>query len=165
MLQHVQQELLKKNNQLFLNYITGFLWLISSTENLFFLKNAMKNNFNNIFSNFLKIILLVALCLGVAFAIVWPLWKFSTTFSKTYTIIICTIIFIALLYIIITKIKNSKPVKTFQFFSNLILIAAGLYFSVTLVISGKRIFSLITLLLLIVLELLINYLFSKKTNS
>lgn len=125
----------------------------------------MKKNIQTNLLNLVRIILLITACLATAFAIVWPLWKLSTKFSKAYTVIILTLTIAFLIYFIVMKIRKSSLIKTIQFVINLIMIAAAIVLSVYFTLNLKRIIALITFICFVILEIILNNIFSKKFHD
>ena len=54
------------------------------------------------------IFLVILLCALSSLLIVWPLWKFSTSAPKVYTITVLVISFALIIFFIIRRIKNKK---------------------------------------------------------
>lgn len=107
----------------------------------------MKNKSKNSISQSLIAVLITAACILFAFVLVWPLWKFATTFSKAYTIIILSLIAAGIIYLIIKKIRKTPVKKTIIFITNFILAAAGLCLGIFLLIMGKRFLFFIVILI------------------
>ncbi len=57
------------------------------------------------------ILLVILLCALSSLLIVWPLWKFSTSAPKMYTITVLAISFALIIFLIIRRIKNKKSTK------------------------------------------------------
>lgn len=169
MLQVVQQKQFLKNRQIFCFIKDRFSVLEQSLQSrkpvLFYGQSKVKKDIKSSLLNFLRVILLIGICLISAFLIVWPLWKFSTSLSKIYTIVILTLITAFILYLILTKIRKCKPVKIFQLFINLIILISGICISIFLTLNLKRVLALIIIFILIIFEIIINKIFSKFTHA
>lgn len=124
----------------------------------------MKTNIKSSLLNLFRILLLITGCLAIAFLIVWPLWKFSTTLSSVYTVIVLTVITFFILFLLFSKLKKTKPIKIAHFFTNLVLIFAGISMAIYFILSLHRILALAVILILIILEIFINNVFIKKEH-
>ncbi len=113
----------------------------------------------------LRFILLITICIISSLILVWPLWKFSTSLPKVYTIIVLTILGAALIFLAVKKIIKSKAISVIRFFVNLAIIFATLIFSVRFIIGGNRIIGLIIFAAGIVLEIVTNIIFSKVSHE
>lgn len=125
----------------------------------------MGKNIKFSFLNFLRVFLLIIICLAIALLIVWPLWKISTTYSNLYTIIVLAFVFLAFLYLIISKIHKTPLLKTLRFTVNILIIILGLIFSVYFVLNLNRLIAVLIILATIAFEILVNYLFSLWEKS
>lgn len=56
--------------------------------------------------NFFKFLLLIIGTFGLAFIIVWPLWKFATTLPSVYTIVVLVLIALFFIYLIVKGIRK-----------------------------------------------------------
>lgn len=125
----------------------------------------MSKNIKFSFLNFLRVFLLIIVCLAIALLIVWPLWKISTTYSNLYTIIVLAFVFLAFLYLIISKIRKTPLLKTLRFIVNILIIIFGLIFSVYFVLNLNRLIAVLIIVAAIAFEILVNYLFSLWEKS
>lgn len=106
---------------------------------------------NNSVKQIISIILITAICILFSFVLVWPLWKFATTFSHAYTITILAIIATGLLYLVIRKIKQTPVKKTIKFLISFVLIVVGLFLCIFLLLIGKRFLSILVILVDVIL--------------
>lgn len=109
----------------------------------------------------MRFLLLIVLCISASVILVWPLWKFSISFPKVYTITILTLLGIAALFLIISKIKKSSISSVIKFFGNLLISVAGLVFSIKLVLNEKKLFALLILVLTISILALFNFILNR----
>ena len=117
------------------------------------------------FSSFFRFIFLTAVCVCSSLILVWPLWKFSTLTPKVYTATVIIIIAVLLVYFIIKKIRKSRPTAVIQFFVNLIIICAALFFSASFILHGNRLLGLVIFASGIAAEILVNIIFSKARHE
>ena len=115
---------------------------------------------NKVFS-VLRFFLLIVLCVSASVILVWPLWKFSISFPKVYTIITLSLIGLAVLYLCINKIRKSSLSSVIKFFGNLLITCAGIFFSVKLVLNEKKLIALAVFILTIILIAVFNYIFNR----
>ncbi len=113
------------------------------------------------FFSFLNLLFLIAACVLFSAVLVWPLWKFSTSLPKVYTVLILVLLGAVILYFSIKKIIKSNKISVIKFFSNLIVILLALVFSFLLIISGQRIPGILVFTAGIAVEIVINIIFSK----
>ncbi len=113
------------------------------------------------FFSFLNLLFLIAACVLFSAVLVWPLWKFSTSLPKVYTVIVLALICGAAVFFVVKKIIKSDKIAVFRFFVNLILIALTLISCVHFILGGNRLLGLIVFLAGIALEILANIIFSK----
>lgn len=68
---------------------------------------------NKKFINFLRILILILACIAASVVIVFPLWKFSTSAPKVYTIVVLSLSAAFIIYLIVRKIirKNKNQEK------------------------------------------------------
>lgn len=116
---------------------------------------------NNKFFSLMRFLLLIVLCISASVILVWPLWKFSISFPKVYTITILTLLGIAALFLIISKIKKSSISSVIKFFGNLLISVAGIVFSIKLVLNEKKLFALLILVLTISILALFNFILNR----
>lgn len=125
---------------------------------------SYSGGFRKNFFSFLKVIALIVMCVGISILIVWPLWKFSTALPKAFTLIVIIAVIDLLLFLIIKKIIKTPVINTVQFFSNMILICGGLFFTVRFLLFQNRLFALLTLAAAAVLIVIANIIFSRMKN-
>ena len=109
----------------------------------------------------LRFFLLIILCVSASVILVWPLWKFSISFPKIYTIITLSLIGLSVLYLCVNKIRKSSFFSVIKFSGNFLLTCAGLFFSVKLVLVEKKLFALIVFFLSIALIVLFNFIVNR----
>ncbi len=115
---------------------------------------------NKVFS-VLRFLLLIILCVSASVILVWPLWKFSISFPKVYTIITLSLIGVTLLYLCINKIRKSSLSSVIKFIGNLLITSAGIFFSVKLVLNEKKLIALAVFLLTIIFIAVFNYILNR----
>ena len=125
------------------------------------MKNQQSLSTNNKFFSILRFLLLVILCVSASVILVWPLWKFSLSFPKVYTITILTLAGIAALFLIINKIRKSSISSVIKFFGNLLIILFGSIFSIKLVLVEKKLIALVVFLLTLVLTAVFNFILNR----
>lgn len=125
------------------------------------MKNQQSLSTNNKFFSILRFLLLVILCVSASVILVWPLWKFSLSFPKVYTITILTLAGIAALFLIINKIRKSSISSVIKFFCNLLIILFGSIFSIKLVLVEKKLIALVVFLLTLVLTAVFNFILNR----
>ena len=123
------------------------------------MKEKQTSLIKNRFFSVLRFFLLVVLCISASVILVWPLWKFSLSFPKIYTITILSLAGLAFLFLIINKIRKSRVSSVIKFFGNLLLILFGLIFSIKLVLTEKQVIALLVFLFSIALVL--NYILNR----
>ena len=116
---------------------------------------------NNKFFSLMRFLLLIVLCISASVILVWPLWKFSISFPKVYTITILTLLGIATLFLIISKIKKSSISSVIKFFGNLLILVAGAVFSIKLVLNEKKLIALLLVVLTIAILALFNFILNR----
>lgn len=116
---------------------------------------------NKKFLSFFKFLILSVLCVSASILLVWPLWKFSTSSPKVYTIIVLVLLGLFFLYLIINKIRKTEIIKTITFIVNFLILAIGIIFSVKFVFLEKKLLSLFVLAATILLTLMFNLLKNK----
>lgn len=114
----------------------------------------MKRNKNSS-NQFFYILLITILCVLFSFALVWPMWKFATSFSSAYTIICLLIIFAGLLFLIIRKIIHTPLRKAICFFIYFLTVSLGLFLSIFFLLAGKRFAALIVLIITTIIFILL----------
>jgi len=124
-----------------------------------------KSSFLNKLLSVLKIFFLFAVCILSSIIIVWPLWKFSTSLPKAYTILILSLIFLFILYSIIKAIIRSKKITVLKIFINLIILAAGIFFTVYFVLFGKRLIALLIFILMLAILIIFNILIKRLSHE
>lgn len=129
------------------------------------MENKNRSGAQRHFSSVLRVFLLIALCVASSLILVWPLWKFSTSFPKIYTVIVLALIGGAAVFLAAKKIIKSDKIAVIRFFINLILIALTLFFCVKFILDGSRIIGLIIFLTGIAVEILANIIFSKVAQA
>lgn len=129
------------------------------------MENKNRSGAQRHFSSVLRVFLLIALCVASSLILVWPLWKFSTSFPKIYTVIVLALIGGAAVFFAAKKIIKSDKIAVIRFFINLILIALTLFFCVKFILDGSRIIGLIIFLAGIAVEILANIIFSKVAQA
>lgn len=115
-------------------------------------------------SQFFSIILITLICILFSYILVWPLWKFATSFSKAYTIVLLSGLIMGILYFIIKKIINTPVKKTLKFLINTIIVISGLILSIFLLLTWKRFLALIVILIAVPLIALTEFLFRKLSK-
>ena len=115
----------------------------------------------NSFFSVLRFFLLVILCISASVILVWPLWKFSLSFPKIYTITILTLAGIAAIFLIINKIRKSNIRSVIKFLVNLLIILFGSIFSIKLVLIEKKLIALGVFILSIALIVIFNYVMNR----
>lgn len=129
------------------------------------MENKNRSGAQRHFSSVVRVFLLIALCVASSLILVWPLWKFSTSFPKIYTVIVLALIGGAAVFLAAKKIIKSDKIAVIRFFINLILIALTLFFCVKFILDGSRIIGLIIFLAGIAVEILANIIFSKVAQA
>lgn len=129
------------------------------------MENKNRSGAQRHFSSVIRVFLLIALCVASSLILVWPLWKFSTSFPKIYTVIVLALIGGAAVFFAAKKIIKSDKIAVIRFFINLILIALTLFFCVKFILDGSRIIGLIIFLAGIAVEILANIIFSKVAQA
>ncbi len=125
------------------------------------MENKNRSEAQRHFGSVIRLFLLIALCVASSLILVWPLWKFSTSLPKVYTVIVLALICGAAVFFVVKKIIKSDKIAVFRFFVNLILIALTLISCVHFILGGNRLLGLIVFLAGIALEILANIIFSK----
>ena len=115
----------------------------------------------NKFLSVLRFFLLIFLCVSASVILVWPLWKFSISLPKVYTITVLALLGIAFIYFCANKIRKSKLSSVIKFFGNFLLTCAGLFFSIKLVLVEKKLLALIVLFSSIALIVLFNFIMNR----
>lgn len=137
--------------------------------------NSISSRCRSFFSFFAKLSIIVLVCLFFAFAIVWPLWKFATTYSTAFTIVILAIVVASVVFFIVKRIsnyikniaenspneKNKEIKKLFFKILNILIIIATIVSCFVLVIFGKQLLSGLILILGVALYGLFSFV-SKK---
>ncbi len=67
--------------------------------------------FTSVLLSIFRFLLILAACIGVAFIVVWPLWKFSTANAKAYTITVLTVIAVLAVFAAVRKIISGIKAK------------------------------------------------------
>lgn len=129
------------------------------------MENKNRSGAQRHFSSVLRVFLLIALCVASSLILVWPLWKFSTSFPKIYTVIVLAFIGGAAVFFAAKKIIKSDKIAVIRFFINLILIALTVFFCVKFILDGSRIIGLIIFLAGIAVEILANIIFAKVAQA
>lgn len=124
----------------------------------------MKTSFTDNLKKILIILSIFLFCFLISFIFVWPLWKFSTSSPKIYTIFILIVAAILLGVLLFIKIKKTPAKKTITFLSNFVIIITGLIFSIYF-LDKKRFISLIVIILVIAFEILLNKIILKKIKN
>ncbi len=114
------------------------------------IKNIL-NGYVHLFTSLGKIIVILAICIGLGFAVVWPLWKWATVNSTTYTIFILAVLVIYLLSVIFKEIKKHSFKTVAITFIRILVIAGGVFFFIFFVLKSHRIFALLSLVTMIFL--------------
>lgn len=122
-------------------------------------------SFKEKFYSLLKVIFIIAVCGLVSLIFVWPMWLFSHKLPNAYTFTLLSLILLALIFILINKIRKTKASKVMQIFLNLLFIFTGLYFSIFFLYTGFRLYSLISLLILAFSLTILNLIFKKIKNA
>lgn len=122
-------------------------------------------SFKEKFYSLLKVIFIIAACGLVSLIFVWPMWLFSHKLPNAYTFTLLSLILLALIFILINKIRKTKASKVMQIFLNLLFIFTGLYFSIFFLYTGFRLYSLISLLILAFSLTILNLIFKKIKNA
>ena len=128
-------------------------------------KTTSNNYFSNKFLSVFKIILLFAVCILTSIILVWPFWKFSTALPSAYTIVVLSVIAVFLIYLIIKKIIHSNKRSVIKVFVNLLVIFAGLFFTVYFVLIDKKLISLLFFILAIVILAAFNILINRIAHD
>lgn len=131
--------------------------------------NRHKTSSNSFLSNklfsILKIFLLFVVCILTSIILVWPFWKFSTALPSAYTIVVLSVIAIVLIYLITKKIIHSKKRTVIKVFVNLVVIFAGIFFTVFFVLTDKKLISLLLFILTIVILTVFNILINRLAHD
>lgn len=122
-------------------------------------------SFKEKFYSLLKVIFIIAACGLVSLIFVWPMWLFFHKLPNAYTFTLLSLILLALIFILINKIRKTKASKVMQIFLNLLFIFTGLYFSIFFLYTGFRLYSLISLLILAFSLTILNLIFKKIKNA
>lgn len=122
-------------------------------------------SFKEKFYSLLKVIFIIAVCGLVSLIFVWPMWLFSHKLPNAYTFTLLSLILLALIFILINKIRKTKASKVMRIFLNLLFIFTGLYFSIFFLYTGFRLYSLISLLILAFSLTILNLIFKKIKNA
>ena len=129
------------------------------------MKNKAQSTVKNKFFSIITFILLCIICVSASVVLVWPLWKFSISCPKVYTVIVLSLIGIAVLYFIIKKIRNSSLPGVIKVTVNCMITFSGLFFCIKLVLLEKQVFSLLLLLLTIGLLIFFNLIINKVRHE
>ncbi|MCR4954005.1 MAG: hypothetical protein K6A43_08015 [Treponema sp.] len=129
------------------------------------MENKNRSGAQRHFGSVIRLFLLIALCVASSLILVWPLWKFSTSFPKVYTVIVLALIGGAAIFFAVKKIIKSDKISVIRFFVNLILIALTIILCVSFILGGNRLLGLIIFLAGIALEILANIIFSKISQA
>lgn len=122
-------------------------------------------SFKEKFYSLLKVIFIIAACGLVSLIFVWPMWLFSHKLPNAFTFTLLSLILLALIFILINKIRKTKASKVMQIFLNLLFIFTGLYFSIFFLYTGFRLYSLISLLILAFSLTILNLIFKIIKNA
>lgn len=119
------------------------------------------SQFKNKILSISKFLLLITFCVLASIVLVWPLWKISTGAPKIYTAVVLSLLGIGVIVFIVSKIRKSNWLSVLKFFVNLLIIGAGLFFSVKYVLFEKKLIALICFISMFLLLILFNYLLSR----
>jgi len=111
------------------------------------MKKKLLSTYKNIFSAILSILVLISLCLLLTFALVFPLWKFSTTNPNAYSIIVVSIFVLIFIYFIISRIRKSSVRNTMRVFLKIFIILLSITLLIVFVLQGKRLLAIPVILL------------------
>lgn len=78
-------------------------------------------------------------------ALVIPLMYFATTYQNTYTLLASILLAVFFVFISLRQLKKHGIKSAFRFLLRFLIIAAGLFLAVFLVLSGHRIYALLPL--------------------
>lgn len=129
------------------------------------MSKSISNSLKKTLLSILKILLFAAVCVLVSTAIVWPLWKFSTSLPAAYTIVILILLAAGILFLSVKKIIKTPFISVLSFFLNTIIICTGIFFSVRFVLHEKRLIALIILISTVILEIILNLILSRFKNE
>jgi len=109
------------------------------------------------------VIFLLFLCAILTSIIVYPLLLLATNFEKIYSMTISSLILLIFGFLCARQILRHGIRPALKFIIKLLLVLAGLATSFYLVLGGKRIFALLSLILATILFIIITHFF--RTGS
>lgn len=89
-----------------------------------------------------KVILLLAACTALGAATVYPLWYFATSAPSAYTVTMSIIIALALLLVVIRRVRAAGIMAVLRAFLRVAVVMAGIVSCVALVLYGKRLLAI-----------------------
>lgn len=128
------------------------------------IKKILKG-YGEFFSHILKILLLVALCLLIGAAFVFPLWFFASSSPKAYTFFVLCAAGIILIFSLFKKIRKEGAKHFLLFAARLLIIFAGIYASVKLILNGFAPFSIPVILLTLFLYGFLTFAVREKKSA
>lgn len=126
-------------------------------KKVFSMLKKVLTGYKKSFFSFVKIFIIVALCMTLAFAIVFPLWKFATSLPKVYTYCILTFLALAAIFLIAKAIKKNSLKTVLLTFLNILIITIGSVLCVFFVFIGYRFYALISLAVFLVIKGLLRF--------
>ena len=81
----------------------------------------------------------------LAAALTYPLWLFATSFPTAFSFIVSALILLLFAFLCARQVKKHGVKSLGRFLVKFLIAAAGLFGSFVLVLSGMRLFALITL--------------------
>ena len=124
--------------------------------------SSIAKGYKKLFSILAIILLLAACSLALASAVVFPFWKWATSHAASYTIVILSLIALALLFLILRTAKKQGFVPFLQKFLKCACIIGGLGLFLLFLYKGNRIAALVVIPLALAAYGICAFGFSKK---
>ena len=103
---------------------------------------TIARGYRALFGATVKVILLLAACTALGAAIVYPLWYFATSAPSAYTVTMLIIIALALLLVVIRRVRAAGIMAVLRAFLRVAVVVAGIASCVALVLYGKRLLAI-----------------------
>lgn len=128
-----------------------------------------KNNFlkkiSRSFVSFFSVIVFLLMCVLVTAAVVWPLWKWATTYPSSYSVCVLGVAVIFVLWQIFRVVRKAEKSRAIKLSLRIFFIALGIAAFVFLVLANHRIIAFLVLVVCIALSAAINSFFHIKLND
>ena len=102
-------------------------------------------------------IILLFICAVFASFLVYPLWIFATHYQTPYSYAVSASLLVLLFYILVRQIRKHGIKAFLRFFIRLFITVTGLFSSVYLVLSGKRLLAAFALVLSLILFIVFSH--------